>query len=116
MSGVPSYLLGVGVDAMCGVLLFRLPCGCPSPCWSVRVMSDEMRLWAAAECYQVLALLACRIVSPRSSTRGTGREAERTRAGGADMLGGWSVREVCLVLSRAGCSDEMMRNDGGEGG
>ena len=88
--------------------LFRLPCV---------VRSDEMRLGSVAwRHHRVPALLACRIVSPRSSTRGTGREAERTRAGGADMLGGWSVREVCLVLSRAGCSDEMMRNDGGEGG
>lgn len=61
---------------MCSVLLFRLPCD---------VLSDEMRLRVAAKCYQVSALLACRVVSPRSSTRGTGREAERTRMSGPDM-------------------------------
>lgn len=46
--------------------------------------ADEMRAMAADVRYQmpVLVMLTCRIVSPRSSTRGTGRRAERTIAGG----------------------------------
>lgn len=88
------------------------PCDCLSPCRSMRRVSDEMRRMAAAERYQVSALLACRVISPRSSTRGTGREAERMMRSGSGMLVRWSVRAICLVLSRAGCSDEMMRNDG----
>ena len=59
-------------------------------------------------------LLACRVVSPRSSTRRTGREAGRTIAGGSGMCGGLVVGAGCLVSSRADYSDAMMRNDGAE--
>ena len=73
-----------------------------------------MGLWVAAECYQMPTLLACRAVSPRSSTRGTGREAVRTEMSGSDMLGGWPVRAGgCYLISSCAChSDEMMRTTG----
>lgn len=69
------------------------PCDCLSPCRSMRRVSDEMRAMAAAVCYQmpVLVLLACRFVSPRSSTRGTGGEAERAIMSGSEMLDGWAA-------------------------
>lgn len=109
----PACLLGVGVgvDVECPVpvpVARAIAC----PCLSIRWGSDGMRRMAVAWRHQVPALLAYRVVSPRSSTRGTGREAGRIMRSGSDMLGGWSVRAVCLAVSRAGCSDEMMRNDG----
>lgn len=72
--------LDVGADVMCGVSDL-----CLSSCRSMREWADEMRRMASDVRYQVPELLACRIVSPRSSTRGTGREAERTMMSGSGV-------------------------------
>lgn len=68
----PVCLVGGAVRRHDGCLLSRARCGwrfgchvpvpvavrLPTPCRSVRTMSDEIRLWVAAECYRVSAV-AC---------------------------------------------------------
>lgn len=79
MSGVSPCLL----DLTTGGVDVRRPVPVPV---AVRERSNEMRLGSVAwRHHRVPALLACRIVSPRSSTRGTGREAGRMMMSGSDM-------------------------------
>lgn len=76
MSGVSPCLLGCRTGAVCGVpCLFRLPCGCLSPCRSVRTMSDEMRMLAAGR-YRVPAAALLAVLS-RPAHRQGGRGGRR---------------------------------------
>lgn len=121
-SGIPSCLLGGGdgadVRRPVPVPVARAIAYCP--CLSMRRgMVDEMRrMAAAAECYQIsgggVACLPCRLAPLFDKGSGEGGGANDVgRLGDAVRYGGgWVARAVCLVLSRAGCSDEMMRNDG----
>lgn len=85
---------------MCGVpclswspvrLLAALACRCV-------VLSDGMRRMAAVGRYRVPVLLAYRFVSPRSSTRGTGREAERMMMSGSEMRWEMLGSVSCVVI------------------
>lgn len=63
-----------------------------------------------------VACLACRLAPLFDKGDGEGGWAnDGMRLGDAVRYGGgWAARAVCLVLSRACHSDEVMRNDGAE--